>query len=257
MTDFERNKTRVTAEYEALINRKNIVSDSYNGIYDRYVYPVLTAAHAPIIWKYDMNPETNPYFMERLGINAVLNSGAIYLNGKYYLVARVEGNDRKSFFAVAESDSPVDGFRFWDFPVQLPDTEPEETNVYDMRLTQHEDGWIYGVFCSESKDKTSNDLSAATAQAGIVRTKDLKTWERLPNLKSTGRFYRNWLRRRSMLRSLRRHHKPCYLHRRSCYLTKAVSHNHRGKERCRRSAYQDTKGLDTHCTWRKKHSRRS
>jgi len=269
MTDFERNKARVTAEYEALINRKNIVSDSYNGIYDRYVYPVLTASHAPIIWKYDMNPETNPYFMERLGINAVLNSGAIYLNGKYYLVARVEGNDRKSFFAVAESDSPVDGFRFWDFPVQLPDTEPEETNVYDMRLTQHEDGWIYGVFCSESKDKTSNDLSAATAQAGIVRTKDLKTWERLPNLKSkspqqrnvvlhpefvdgkyafytrsTGRFYRNWLRRRSMLRSLRRHHKPCYLHRRSCYLTKAVSHNHRSKERCRRSAYQDTKGLD-------------
>lgn len=191
MTDFERNKTMVTAKYEALINRKNIVSDSYNGIYDRYVYPVLTAAHAPIIWKYDMNPETNPYFMERLGINAVLNSGAIYLNGKYYLVARVEGNDRKSFFAVAESDSPVDGFRFWDFPVQLPDTEPEETNVYDMRLTQHEDGWIYGVFCSESKDKTSNDLSAATAQAGIVRTKDLKTWERLPNLKSKSPQQRN------------------------------------------------------------------
>lgn len=191
MTDFERNKARVTAEYETLINRKNIVSDSYNGIYDRYVYPVLTAAHAPIIWKYDMNPETNPYFMERLGINAVLNSGAIYLNGKYYLVARVEGNDRKSFFAVAESDSPVDGFRFWDFPVQLPDTEPEETNVYDMRLTQHEDGWIYGVFCSESKDKTSNDLSAATAQAGIVRTKDLKTWERLPNLKSKSPQQRN------------------------------------------------------------------
>lgn len=191
MTDFERNKARVTAEYEALINRKNIVSDSYNGIYDRYVYPVLTAAHAPIIWKYDMNPETNPYFIERLGINAVLNSGAIYLNGKYYLVARVEGNDRKSFFAVAESDSPVDGFRFWDFPVQLPDTEPEETNVYDMRLTQHEDGWIYGVFCSESKDKTSNDLSAATAQAGIVRTKDLKTWERLPNLKSKSPQQRN------------------------------------------------------------------
>ena len=191
MTDFERNKARVTAKYEALINRKNIVSDSYNGIYDRYVYPVLTAAHAPIIWKYDMNPETNPYFMERLGINAVLNSGAIYLNGKYYLVARVEGNDRKSFFAVAESDSPVDGFRFWDFPVQLPDTEPEETNVYDMRLTQHEDGWIYGVFCSESKDKTSNDLSAATAQAGIVRTKDLKTWERLPNLKSKSPQQRN------------------------------------------------------------------
>ena len=129
--------------------------------------------------------------MERLGVNAVLNSGAIFLDGKYYLVARVEGNDRKSFFAVAESESPVDGFRFWDFPVLLPDTEPEETNVYDMRLTQHEDGWIYGVFCSESKDKSVSDLSAATAQAGIVRTKDLKTWERLPNLKSKSPQQRN------------------------------------------------------------------
>ncbi|MDY6104306.1 MAG: glycosidase [Acetatifactor sp.] len=182
MTDFERNKTRVTAEYEALINRKNIVSDSYNGIYDRYVYPVLTAAHAPIIWKYDMNPETNPYFMERLGVNAVFNAGAIELNGKFYLVARVEGNDRKSFFAVAESDNGIDGFKFWDYPILLPDTCPEETNVYDMRLTKHEDGYIYGVFCSESKDKTVNDLSAAVAAAGIVRTKDLKNWERLDNL---------------------------------------------------------------------------
>ena len=184
MTDFERNKARVTAEYEALINRKNIVSDSYNGIYDRYVYPVLTAAHAPIIWKYDMNPETNPYFIERLGVNAVMNSGAIYLNGKYYLVARIEGNDRKSFFGVAESDNGIDGFRFWDYPILLDDVCPEETNVYDMRLTQHEDGWIYGVFCSESKDTTVNDLSAAVAAAGIVRTKDLKHWERLDNLKT-------------------------------------------------------------------------
>ena len=191
MNEFEKNKARVIAKYEELITRRNVVSDTYNGIYDRYENPVLTAAHAPVIWRYDMNPATNPHFMERLGINAVLNSGAIFLNGKYYLVARVEGNDRKSFFAVAESDSPVDGFRFWDFPVQLPDTEPEETNVYDMRLTQHEDGWIYGVFCSESKDKTSNDLSAATAQAGIVRTKDLKTWERLPNLKSKSPQQRN------------------------------------------------------------------
>ena len=184
MNEFEKNKARVIAKYEELITRRNVVSDTYNGIYDRYENPVLTAAHAPVIWRYDMNPATNPHFMERLGINAVLNSGAIFLNGKYYLVARVEGNDRKSFFAVAESDSPVDNFRFWDFPVRLPDTEPDETNVYDMRLTRHEDGWIYGVFCSESKDKTSSDLSAATAQAGIVRTKDLKTWERLPNLKS-------------------------------------------------------------------------
>ena len=132
--------------------------------------------------EYDFNPETNPYFMKRLGINAVLNSGAIELNGKYYLVARVEGDDRKSFFAVAESDSPVDGFRFWDYPILLPDTCPEETNVYDMRLTKHEDGYIYGVFCSESKDTSVNDLSAAVAAAGIVRTKDLKTWERLDNL---------------------------------------------------------------------------
>ena len=129
--------------------------------------------------------------MERLGINAVLNSGAIELNGKFYLVARVEGNDRKSFFAVAESDSPVDGFRFWDYPVLLPDTNPEETNVYDMRLTKHDDGYIYGVFCSESKDTSSGDLSAAVAQAGIVRTKDLKTWERLPNLKSKSPQQRN------------------------------------------------------------------
>ncbi len=171
------------ARLELLINRKNEIDpDFYNGIYDKYKYPVLTREHAPLIWQYDFNPETNPYFMKRLGINAVLNSGAIELNGKYYLVARVEGDDRKSFFAVAESDSPVDGFRFWDYPILLPDTCPEETNVYDMRLTKHEDGYIYGVFCSESKDTSVNDLSAAVAAAGIVRTKDLKTWERLDNL---------------------------------------------------------------------------
>lgn len=169
--------------YEELINRKNQVDpDFYNGVYQRYQYPVLTREHIPLTWEYDLNPETNPYFMKRLGINAVLNSGAIKLNGKYYLVARIEGDDRKSFFGVAESDNGVDGFRFWDYPILLPDTCPEETNVYDMRLTQHEDGYIYGVFCSESKDTTVNDLSAAVAAAGIVRTKDLKTWERLPNL---------------------------------------------------------------------------
>ena len=172
-----------SAKLELLINRKNEIDpDFYNGIYDRYKYPVLTREHAPLIWQYDLNPETNPYFMKRLGINAVLNSGAIELNGKYYLVARVEGDDRKSFFAVAESDSPVDGFRFWDYPILLPDPCPEETNVYDMRLTKHEDGYIYGVFCSESKDTSVNDLSAAVAAAGIVRTRDLKTWERLDNL---------------------------------------------------------------------------
>lgn len=191
MTEFERNRARQEAVYEELISRPNRKAALYNGIYDRYENPVLTAAHAPLIWRYDYDEKRNPYFMERLGINAVLNSGAVYLNGKYCLVARVEGNDRKSFFAVAESDSPTEGFRFRDYPVLLPDTEPDETNVYDMRLTQHEDGYIYGVFCSESKDKSSADLSAATAQAGIVRTKDLVTWERLPNLRSKSPQQRN------------------------------------------------------------------
>lgn len=167
---------------EQLLSRKNRKTDFYNGIYDRWEFPVLTREHAPVEWCYDLNPETNPYFMERLGINAAFNSGAIKLNGKYYLVARMEGSDRKSFFAVAESDSPVEGFRFREKPILLPDTCPEETNVYDMRLTAHEDGWIYGVFCSESKDPNNADLSAAVAAAGIVRTKDLVTWERLPNL---------------------------------------------------------------------------
>ena len=172
------------SKLETLLRRINQKSDFYNGIYDRYENPVLTRDHAPIHWRYDLNKETNPYFMERLGINAVMNSGAIEMDGKVCLVARVEGNDRKSFFAVAESESGVDCFKFWDYPVQLPDTCPEETNVYDMRLTKHEDGYIYGVFCSESKDKTNPDLSAAVAEAGIVRTKDLVNWERLDNLKT-------------------------------------------------------------------------
>ena len=167
-----------------LMERKNEKTDFYNGIYDRYRYPVLTRDFIPLTWRYDLSTQRNPNFMERLGINAVMNSGAIKLNDKYLLVVRVEGNDRKSFFAVAESDNGIDNFHFWEYPVVLPDTCPEETNVYDMRLTQHEDGWIYGVFCSESKDTTSSDLSAAVAQAGIVRTKDLKTWERLDNLKT-------------------------------------------------------------------------
>ena len=185
MAELHPKYIELSKKYEELISRKNKVDeDFYNGIYNRYVYPVLTRDHIPLTWKYDVNPKTNPYFMERLGVNCVFNAGAIELNGKYYIVARVEGNDRKSFFAVAESDSPVDGFRFTDYPILLDDTCPEETNVYDMRLTKHEDGYIYGVFCSESKDTTVNDLSAAVAAAGIVRTKDLKTWERLPNLKT-------------------------------------------------------------------------
>lgn len=175
----------LAAEQEKLLTRKNVVDTGfYNGLFERYKYPVLTREHTPLHWRYDLNQETNPYFMERLGINAVMNSGAIYLNGKYYLIARVEGNDRKSFFAVAESDNGIDNFRFWDYPILLPDTCPEETNEYDMRLTLHEDGWIYGVFCSESKDTSVGDLSAAVAAAGIVRTRDLKEWERLPNLKT-------------------------------------------------------------------------
>nr|WP_288974549.1 glycosidase [uncultured Blautia sp.] len=172
------------AKLEQMIQRKNRKSSFYNGIFDRYEDPVLTREHIPVTWKYDIDADTNPYFMERLGVNAVMNSGAIVLNGRFYLAARVEGADRKSFFAVAESETGVDGFRFWDYPVVLPDTCPEETNVYDMRLTKHEDGYIYGVFCSESKDPDDADLSAAVAQAGIVRTKDLKTWERLDNLKT-------------------------------------------------------------------------
>lgn len=168
---------------EKFLSRKNKVNlNFYNGVYERWENPILTRDSIPLTWRYDLNEDTNPFFMERLGINAVMNSGAIYLNGKYCLVCRVEGNDRKSFFAVAESPNGVDNFRFRDYPVMLPDTCPEETNVYDMRLTQHEDGWIYGVFCSESKDKSNPDLGAAVAAAGIVRTKDLENWERLPNL---------------------------------------------------------------------------
>ncbi len=169
-------------QQNTVINMKNEKTSFYNGIYDRWKLPVLTREHIPVFWKYDLNEKTNPYFMERLGVNAVMNSGAIKLDGKYCLVARIEGNDRKSFFGVARSKSGVDGFVFDNYPVRLPDTCPEETNVYDMRLTAHEDGYIYGVFCSESKDTSVNDLSAAVAAAGIVRTKDLVHWDRLPNL---------------------------------------------------------------------------
>ena len=167
---------------EKLLSMKNEKTDFYNGVFSRFKNPVLTREHIPLTWRYDLDVNTNPDFQERLGINAVLNSGAIELDGKYYLVARIEGNDRKSFFGVAESDNGIENFRFWDYPILLEDTEPSETNVYDMRLTKHEDGYIYGVFCSESHDDSTSDLSAAVAAAGIVRTKDLKKWERLPNL---------------------------------------------------------------------------
>ena len=179
------NRLRIlTEEFESLISRENEKILPGNGIFERYKYPILTAAHTPLEWRYDFNPETNPFFMERFGINAVFNAGAIKFNGKYLVMGRVEGYDRKSFFAIAESPNGIDNFRFWEYPVQLPDLYPEETNVYDMRLTAHEDGWIYGIFCSESldPDATPGDLSSAIAKAGIVRTKDLKNWERLPNL---------------------------------------------------------------------------
>lgn len=186
MNDFIKALNNLKVNHEKLLSRKNDKLPFGNGIYDRYTYPVLTNEHAPIEWRYDFNPETNPYLMERIGVNATLNAGAMKWKGKYILVVRVEGNDRKSFFAIAESENGVDNFRFWDEPVTLPETDEPDTNVYDMRLTAHEDGWIYGVFCSERKDPNApaGDLSSAVAAAGIVRTKDLLTWERLPDLKT-------------------------------------------------------------------------
>jgi 4-O-beta-D-mannosyl-D-glucose phosphorylase len=178
--------------YERLVSRANEPLEAGNGIYDRWKHPVITAGHVPLEWRFDLNPSTNPFMMERLGINATFNAGAMLWQGKYIVVVRVEGNDRKSFFAIAESDNGVDNFRFWPRPVVLPQTDEPDTNVYDMRLTQHEDGWIYGLFCTERKDLTQpNDLSAAVAQCGIARTKDLVTWERLPDLKTNSGQQRN------------------------------------------------------------------
>ena len=169
--------------YKKLIERENHKNDNwYNGIFDRYENPVLTNEHIPLDWRYDLNEETNPYLLERIGVNAVFNSGAIYLDGKFVLVARVEGYDRKSFFAVARSENGIDNFVFDKYPVRLPKYGEDDTNVYDMRLTQHEDGWIYGLFCSERKDKAVDDTSSAVAKCGIVRTKNLIKWDRLPDL---------------------------------------------------------------------------
>ena len=186
MNRYDNRLHSLTKEYDELISRENEKILPGNGVFERYKYPILTADHPPLEWRYDFNPETNPYLMERFGINAVFNAGAIKFNGKYLIMARVEGHDRKSFFAIAESPNGIDNFRFWEYPVQLPDLYPEETNVYDMRLTKHEDGWIYGIFCSESKDPDApaGDLTSAIAAAGIIRSRDLKNWERLPNLVS-------------------------------------------------------------------------
>lgn len=181
--NFSERKHWLEQQHAALINRPNEAIPSFNGIYTRYKYPVLTGDHAPLTWRFDFDEQRNPFLMERIGIHAAFNSGAIYLDGKYYLVVRVEGNDRKSFFAVAESDNGIDGFRFWSEPVTMPESDVPATNIYDMRLTKHEDGWIYGLFCVERHDDSQpGDLSAATAACGIARTRDLKTWERLPDL---------------------------------------------------------------------------
>jgi 4-O-beta-D-mannosyl-D-glucose phosphorylase len=185
-TDFKLRLTVLTEEHQKLLTRKNEKIEPGNGIFHRYKYPVLTGDHAPLFWRYDLDQVTNPYLMERFGVHAAFNAGAIKFEGKYILAVRVEGNDRKSFFAMAESPNGVDNFRFWDYPVTMPETDIPDTNVYDMRLTKHEDGWIYGIFCSERKDPTAaaGDLSSAVAAAGIARTHDLKTWERLPDLKT-------------------------------------------------------------------------
>ena len=187
------NYKRLIEDYSSLIEMPNQPTKNSNGIFQRYKNPAVTAEHAPVHWRYDLNASSNPNGMERIGINATFNPGAIKWGDKYVLVVRVEGNDRKSFFAVAESDTGIDGFKFWDKPVIMPQTEEPDTNVYDMRLTQHEDGWVYGIFCTERKDPNApeGDCSAAIANAGIARTKDLINWERLPDLISNTGQQRN------------------------------------------------------------------
>lgn len=190
---FEERLNNIQKAYQQLINRPNAKVSESNGIYDRYQYPVLTAAHTPLTWRYDFNPETNPFLMERFGINATFNAGAIKWNGRYLLLVRVEGSDRKSFFAVAESPDGINNFVFWETPVIVPQLAQPDTNIYDMRLTEHADGWIYGLFCTERRDPSAGegDQSAAIAQCGIVRTKDFVSWERLPDLKTPSPQQRN------------------------------------------------------------------
>jgi 4-O-beta-D-mannosyl-D-glucose phosphorylase len=192
-TVFEKRLNALETAYTTLATQKNEKEERGNGVYDRYRYPVLTADHAPLFWRYDLNKEANPYLMERFGINTTFNAGAMKLNGKYYLIVRVEGTDRKSFFAIAESQNGIDNFRFWDYPIDLSQVHVPDTNVYDMRLVQHEDGWIYGLFCTERKDPAASpdDQSSAIAQCGIVRTKDLLHWERLADLKTPSPQQRN------------------------------------------------------------------
>jgi 4-O-beta-D-mannosyl-D-glucose phosphorylase len=191
---FQERLLEIKKQYNDLVTKPNEILFSTNGIYNKFKNPILTRDHIPLEWRFDFNPETNPYFMERIGFNAAFNAGAMKLNDKYLLVVRVEGNDRKSFFAIAESPNGIDNFKFWEKPITIPQIDGNpDTNVYDMRLTQHDDGWIYGVFCSERKDPTApeEDTSTAIANAGIVRTKDLINWERLPDLISTTGQQRN------------------------------------------------------------------
>ncbi len=192
-TDFDNRVLELFANHETLIRRKNSTQPKDKGIVERYRHPVLTAEHAPLTWRYDFDPERNPFLLERMAVNATFNAGAIELGSKVLVMVRVEGADRKSFFAVAESQNGIDNFRFWDYPVLMPQTEDPDVNVYDMRLVQHEDGWIYGLFCTERKDKNApaSDTSSATAQCGIARTKDLKSWERLADLKTKSPQQRN------------------------------------------------------------------
>jgi len=191
--EFQSRLEGLVGEHEQLLQRPNEAIPEASGWFERYRYPVLTAAHAPLCWRYDFDPADNPYLLERQAVNAAFNAGAMEWNGKIVLMARVEGVDRKSFFAAAESASGIDGFRFWDYPVVLPEGADPETNVYDMRLTAHEDGWIYGLFCAERKDPEAapGDLSSAVAQCGVARTRDLKSWERLDDLRTPSAQQRN------------------------------------------------------------------
>jgi 4-O-beta-D-mannosyl-D-glucose phosphorylase len=186
-TRFEKRLQSLQSSHKELIGRTNKILDSENGIFNRYMHPVLTAQHTPVFWRYDLNYQTNPFLMERFGISAVKNAGAIKLNGKYLLIARVEGTDSKSFLAVAESINGVDNFEFWDYPVSIPEFGEPDFNIYDMRLVTHEDGWLYGIFCSERRDPDARlvDQSATIDRCGIARTVDLKRWERLPDLKTS------------------------------------------------------------------------
>lgn len=191
---FERRKEKLISRHQELINRKNQVDDSYShGIFERYKYPILTYEHIPLNWRFDFNPEDNPYLLERLRVNSVFNSGAIATDNGVLLVARVEGADRKSFFAIAESQTGIDQFQFWDKPIRIPENEDPDVNIYDMRLTKHEDGWIYGVFSSERKDpvKRPGVLFQPFAKAALVRTKDFVAWERLPDIKTKSLQQRN------------------------------------------------------------------